>query len=50
VVEAPKVPSAADRRAAGGCAAASELPSFEFEGGKAVETSSDPVQTLQNAI
>ena len=28
---------------------AAELPSFEFEGGKTVETSSDPVQTLQGS-
>ena len=30
--------------------AAAELPSFEFEGGKAVETSSDPVQLYKGAV
>jgi hypothetical protein len=30
--------------------AATELPSFEFEGGKAVETSSDPVQLYKGAV
>ena len=29
---------------------AAELPSFEFEGGKAVETSSDPVQLYKGAV
>ena len=29
---------------------ATELPSFEFEGGKAVETSSDPVQLYKGAV
>src|SRR5471032_1938580 len=44
IVEAPKVeapPPAAPPTVA---PPAAELPSFEFEGGKAVETSSDPVQ------
>ena len=29
---------------------AAELPSFEFEGGKAVETSSDPIQLYKGAV
>ena len=29
---------------------AAELPSFEFEGGKTVETSSDPVQIYKGAV
>ena len=48
LVEAPKVeaPSAPPTVAP----PAAELPSFEFEGGKAVETSSDPVQLYKGAV
>jgi TonB family protein len=54
VVEAPKVveqakaaPSTAPPTVA---PPATELPSFDFDGGKAVETSSDPVQLYKGAL
>src|SRR5271170_4098328 len=50
VVEAPKVqepPTVAPPTVA---PPAAELPSFDFEGGKAVESSSDPVQLYKSAI
>ncbi len=42
----------ANVRASSSCSAppAAELPSFEFEGGKAVETSSDPIQLYKGAV
>lgn len=56
VVEAPKVAEAPKVQAPPTYAPpvvappAAELPSFDFEGGKAVETSSDPVQIYKSAM
>jgi TonB family protein len=51
VAEAPKVQSAPPAAAPPAVAPpAAELPSFDFEGGKAVETSSDPVQIYKSAL
>jgi hypothetical protein len=50
IVEAPKVQAPPTLAPPTVAPPAAELPSFDFEGGKAVETSSDPVQLYKGMI
>jgi hypothetical protein len=50
VAEAPKVAAPPTMAPPTVAPPAAELPSFDFEGGKAVETSSDPVQLYKGMI